>query len=229
MKILQKKHLAMAVSLAATIGLGAATTAQAVDFAATATVENTLVVTNLADFNVGTVFATSTGVTLANGVGALVIAPEGTVTDPSDSATVQLINLGTPTAAQGSVDMAADFILTLPASNTVNAADFTDNTTATSLIHITDASQGVVELVHSSSNPTVPSLWLSHFTVGDVSGGAVQAESVLHDGIFPITQGFGATTYIFNVGATVTTEPTAAPMSYQAGVYSGTFAVTASY
>jgi hypothetical protein len=225
MNIKQKKHLALAVSMAATIGLGAATSAQAVDFTASATVENTLVVTNLADFDLGTVFATTTGTALTDGVGALVIAPGGTTTDPTDSATVQLINLGTPVPAQGSVAMAADFKLTLPDTSTIDAADFAADA-GSSLVNITNGTGNAVELVHSSANPSVPSLWLMHFAVGDVSGGTVGTETA---GVWPVTQAFGSTSYVFNIGATVTTEPTASAMSYQAGVYSGTFTVTASY
>jgi hypothetical protein len=225
MKIKQKNHLAIVVSVAATIGLGAATTAQAVDFTASATVENTLAVTVVNDFDLGTVFATTTGAALANGVGALVIAPAGTVTDPTDSATVQLINLGTPVPAQGSVAMAADFNLTLPDTATIDAADFTADA-GSSLVNITNGTGNAVELVHSSANPSVPSLWLMHFAVGDVSGGTVGAETA---GVWPVTQAFGSTDYVFNIGATVTTEPTTSAMSYQAGVYSGTLSVTASY
>jgi hypothetical protein len=225
MNIKQKKHLALAVSMAATIGLGAATSAQAVDFTASATVENTLVVTNLVDFDLGTVFATTTGTALTDGVGALVIAPGGTTTDPTDSATVQLINLGTPVPAQGSVAMAADFNLTLPDTSTIDAADFAADA-GSSLVNITNGTGNAVELVHSSANPSVPSLWLMHFAVGDVSGGTVGTETA---GVWPVTQAFGSTSYVFNIGATVTTEPTASVMSYQAGVYSGTFTVTASY
>jgi hypothetical protein len=227
MMIKQKKHLAIAVSLAATIGLGAATNAQAVDFTATATVENTLAVTNLADFAVGTVFATVTGAALTNGVGALVISPTGAVTDPADSASVQLINLGTPVPAQGSVDMTSSFSLTLPDTSTVDAADFVANAGGGADTEIT-AGATVTELVHSSGDPAVPSLFMMHFTVGDVSGGTA-TEGTSHVGDFTVAPDFGATTYVFNIGATVTTEPTSAAASYQAGVYTGTFAVTATY
>ena len=221
--MIQKKHLAIAASVAATIGLGTST-AQAVDFSATATVENTLTVVNVADMDLGTVFATTNGAAAVNGVGALVMAPDGTVTDPTDSATVQLINLGTPAAAQGSVSMAADFTLTFPDTSTYLAADF-----AAGGVALLAARAVTTELVHSSANPTVPSLYLTHFTVGDVSGG-VATEGTTNVGDFTVVQGFAETTYVFNIGATVTTAPfDAAQQTYQAGVYTGTFAVTASY
>lgn len=226
MKI-QNKRLAITASVAAAVSLGAST-AQAVDFTASATLENTLTVTNVQDLDIGTVFATVTGAALANGVGALEIAPDGSVTDPTDSATVELISLAAPTAAQGSVDMAADFNLVLPDTTAIKAVDFDDDTTSSSLVTITNGTGNATELVHSSANPSVPSLYLMHFTVGDVSGGT-NAENATNDGDFTITQGFGETSYVFNIGGTVTTEPTTSAATYQAGVYSGTFAVTAAY
>ena len=57
-------------------------------------------------------------------------------------------------------------------------------------------------------------------------------------GDFTVTQDFGETTYVFNIGATLTTQPGAAlttagtsadAIPYQEGLYSGTFEVTASY
>ncbi len=224
---MQNKRLAIAISAAGVISLGAST-AQAVDFGASATLENTLAVTVVNDLDIGTVFATETGAALTNGVGALIIAPDGSVTPhPTDSATVELVSLGTPVGAQGSVDMSADFNLVMPDTTAAVAADFAANA-GTSLATITGGSANATELVHVSANPSVPSLYLMHFTVSDVSGG-VSAEGTPNQGDFSITQDFGETTYVFNVGATVTTEPTAAAATYQAGVYSGTFAVTAAY
>ncbi len=224
---MQKKRLAIAVSVAGAIGLGAST-AQAEDFGASATLENTLTVTVVNDLDVGTVFATVTGAALTNGVGALVIAAaDGAITDPTDSASVNLVSLGTATPAQGSIAMTADFNMVLPDTSAVDATDFVANAGGAADTEIT-AGAGVTELVHSSANPSVPSLYLMHFTVSDVSG-ATSAEGTTNVGDFTITQDFGETEYVFNIGATVTTEPTAAAATYQAGVYSGTFAVTASY
>ncbi len=221
---LQTKHLAIAVAGAVSV---ATFTAQAEDFTASATLQNTLTVTNILDFEIGTVFASVTGAALANGVGALVISPAGVVTDPADSATVGLVSLTTPVAAQGSVAMTADFNLELPNTSSIDAADFAANA-STSLVAITDGSGNATELVHESANPAVPSLFLMHFTVADVSGG-VATENATHDGDFRVVQDFGETSYVFNIGATLTTEPTASEQTYQEGVYSGTFAVTASY
>ncbi|MGQ7846780.1 hypothetical protein ACUNV4_20015 [Granulosicoccus sp. 3-233] len=220
-----KKRLALAV--AGTLSLGASM-AQAEDFTASATLQNTLAVTNLQDLDIGSVFATVTGAALANGVGALVIAPGGTIADQgSDSATVNLTSLTSPTAAQGSVDMTADFTLQLPDTSAIVAADFAADGTST-LVNITNGTGNATELVHESANPAVPSLWLMHFTVGDVSGG-VSTAGTLNEGDFTIVPDFGQTTYVFNIGATLTTEPTTSEQTYQEGVYSGTFEVTAAY
>lgn len=225
--IMQNKRLAIAV--AGVIGLGAST-AQAVDFGASATLENTLSVTVVNDMDLGTLFATATGAALANGVGALIIAPDGGATPHgTDSTTIELVSLGAPTGAQGSVDMSSNFNLELPNTVLTLPADFATDTSS-SLVTITDGTGNSTELVHESANPAVPSLYLTHFTVSDVSGGVAGTETATFDGGFPIVQNFGETTYVFNVGATVTTKPVSTGAeTYQAGVYSGTFVVTAAY
>lgn len=219
---MRKRYLAMAV---ASVVVAGGSTAQAVDFGVSTTLQNTLAVTVVQDLDVGTVFATATGAAATDGVGALQISPAGAVADISTSA-VSLTSLTAPTAAQGSVAMTADFTLTLPATNTVAEADFDDGTGA-SLGNI--ATVGA-ELVHESANPAVPSLWLMHYTVAAVSGGTVTAEATTYDGSFAITQDFGETAFVFNIGATLTTEPgSGSAETYQEGLYSGTFEVTAAY
>lgn len=219
-----KKRLAIAVASAVSLG---AAIVQAEDFTASTTLLNTLAVTNLQNLDIGSVFATVTGSAEADGVGALVISPAGTAVDQgSDSATVNLTSLTTPTAAQGSVDMTSSFTLTLPDTSTILASEF-DGSAVTSYPRWTDGT--ATELVHESANPAVPSLYLMHFTIGDVSGGVAGAEASQGAGAFAITPDFGETTYVFNIGATLTTKPTAAEEIYQEGIYSGTFAVTAAY
>lgn len=222
-----KKHLAYAATAAVTVS---ATAAYAADFTANATLQNTLTVVSLQDFDLGTVFATQTGAALTNGVGALVVSPDGTVDSTvADSATVNLTSLSAPTPGQGSVDMAAEFTLTLPNTSTILAADFPANA-GSSLANITTGgpTDQAAELVHESGNPAVPSLWLMHFKVGDVSGG-VATEGGTNDGDFTVVPDFGETSYVFNIGATITTEPTSSAETYQEGLYSGTFEITASY
>jgi hypothetical protein len=220
---IRKTHLAIAV--AGAVGLGAST-AHAADFDATATIQNTLTVTNVLDFDLGTVFATVTGAAYTNGVGALVISPTGVLTSPSTSATILLTSLSTPVPAQASVAMTSDFNLVFPVTSTIDVDDFVDDGGTGLIENILSAG---VELIHSSGNPTVPSLYLMHFTVGDVSGGVAGADATFTGG-FAVEQDFGESTYVFNIGATLTTEPAdSGALTYQEGVYSGTFAVTAEY
>lgn len=219
-----KKHLAYAAAAAATVST---TAAYAADFTASATLQNTLTVVSVADFDIGTVFASQTGAGLTDGVGALVIGADGTVTDPADSATVSLTSLTTPTPGQGSIDMTADFFLTLPDTSSIDAADFAADA-GSSLVNITNGNGNAAELVHETGNPSVPSLWLMHFSVGDVSGG-ISSEGTPNQGDFTVVQDFGESSFIFNIGATLTTEPTAAAETYQEGIYTGTFEITASY
>lgn len=222
---IRKQHLAVAV--AGAVGLGASI-AQAEDFTASATLQNTLAVTNLQDLDIGSVFATVSGAALTNGVGALVISPAGAISDQgSDSTTVNLTSLTSPTAAQGSVDMTAGFSLILPTTVSIDPADFAANA-GSSLVNITNGTGNAAELIHESANPAVPSLWIMHYSVAAVSGGTV-AEGTPYQGDFTVTPDFGETTFVFNIGATLTTEPTGSAQTYQEGVYSGTFEVTAAY
>lgn len=223
----QKKYLIVAI--AGSMGLGTIA-AHAADFGASATVQTSLEVTVVQDFDLGTISAVETGAALTDGVAALVIDSDGVVTDPADSAAVDLTNLGTPVPAQGSVAMLADFNLIFPNTSGIDAADFAANAGTGLIADITDPNSNTVELVHESGNAAVPSLFLMHFTVGAVSGGVAAAEATPNDGRFPISQDFGETTFVFNIGATITTKPNATTAeSYQEGVYAGTFEVTAEY
>ncbi len=228
MKI-QKKRLAIAVAGAVSL---VASTAQAEDFTASATLQNTLTVVSLADFDIGTVFATSTGAAYSDGVGALVISPSGAVSAATaESATASLTSLTTPVGAQGSVAMTSDFELTLPNTSSVLAAEFDDGGgTGTDGADIITMLTVGTELVHESANPAVPSLWLMHFTVEAVSGGSVLPDTTSEAGVFNVTQDFGETEFVFNIGGTLTTEPTdGGALTYQEGIYSGTFEVLAAY
>lgn len=221
----RKTRLAMAVAGAVTL---TASTAQAETFTASGAVAMTLAVTSLVDLNVGTLFATVTGGTTANGVAALVIGADGTVTDPTDSASVSLTSLGAPTVGQGSVDMITNFTLTFPDTDNIDVLDFEANAVggadSGAILNITSSG---IELAHESGNSTVPSLWLMHFEVTADSGGTISAAD--NDGIYEVLPGFGDTTFVFNIGATVTTEPSASVQTYQEGNYIGTYEVTAAY
>jgi len=203
-------------------------TSQAVDFNATATLQNTLAVTVIQDFDLGTVFATEVAPTAADGVAGFVITPDGVVEAPaSNSTATRLTSLSAPVPAQGSVAISAVFTLTFPNTADIDDAEFVGGGTVD-----TDLGNQGIPLVHESGNPSVPDLFLMHFTVGDVSGGASAAVTTdpTDNSNFTVTPDFGATEYVFNVGATVTTAPGGGTATvYQAGIYSGTFTVTAAY
>lgn len=221
MMTMNKTRLALAVAGAVSL---VSVTAHAADFGATTTLQNTLEVTVVQELDLGTIFATATGTSAAEGVGALVIAAlDGAVTDPAtDSAEVNLTSLSAPTPAQGSVAMAADFTLTFTDTSAIDAATFG----AAGSANI--ATVGI-PLSHESADPAVPDLFLMHFTVADVSGG-VSTENAPNDGSFEIEQDFGETEFVFNIGATLTTAPfDTAVATYEAGIYAGTFEVTAAY
>lgn len=223
MMTMNKTRLALAVAGAVSL---VTFTAQAEIFNATATLQDTLAVTVVQEFDIGTVFATATAANLVDGVGAMVISPTGDVSAAASNGTVNVTSLAAPTPAQGSVAMAADFTLTLPTTTTVDATEFDDGGAA----NVTGAAivaEGA-ELIHESANPAVPSLYLVHYTVSAVSGGTVGTDTA-NNGVFAVTQDFGETEFVFNIGATVTTEPSASVQVYQAGIYSGTFEVTAAY
>ena len=236
MMFTSKKRLAIAVAGAVSLG---ATVAHAVDFNATTTLQNTLAVTVVQDFDLGTVFATQTGTALTDGVGGFRIsAVDGTADGETGfSASVSLQSLTTPTPAQGAIDTIGTFDLQLPDTSAFNPDDFPANGgTNSNLASITaetpaDDAQ-VVELVHESGDPNVPSLYMLHFTIADTNDGDSDIGTttpVATNGQYEITPAFGVTTYNFNIGATVITEPTTAAAQYQAGIYSGTFEVTAAY
>lgn len=234
MMLMRKTGLSIATAGVVTFG---AASVYAVDFNATTTLQNTLAVTVVNDFDIGAVFATETAQNFvpgtspvtSGGVGAVTIAADGTATNlTADSVDVTLTSLGTPTPAQGSVDVVGNFTIVLPDTSTIDPSDFPG---AAGVTNITTAG---IPLVHESANPAVPNLYMMHFVVEAVSGGTVDAfvaPATPEEGIWSITQGFGETSFVFNIGATITTQPndSGEGLVYQEGTYSGTFPVTASY
>ncbi|MDB3936378.1 hypothetical protein N9383_06640, partial [Granulosicoccus sp.] len=83
----KKKRVTMAVAGAVSLGTSSV---YAADFNASTTLQNTLEITVVQDFDIGTVFATETGTALTDGVGAFVIDPiDGSTSVPAAvSATV---------------------------------------------------------------------------------------------------------------------------------------------
>ncbi|MFK7889632.1 MAG: hypothetical protein AB8B63_02360 [Granulosicoccus sp.] len=232
MMFTSKKRLMVAIAGVFSL---AGTTAQAADFNATTTVQTTLEVTVIQDFDIGALFASRTTVGAPGnfgGVDGLTIAPDGTVTTFADGqGDVTLQQLGTPTPAQGSVDSSAEFTLILPATEDIVAGE-TDGTTATATMYFDPNTPGreAVELAHESGDPDVPSLYLIHFTADGVSDGTV-TDTVPNDGIIEIEPDFGVTTFTFNIGATIVTEPSenTAGVPYEDGIYAGVIEVLAEY
>ena len=223
MIIIIKRHRVLAVvggvSMLASI-------AQAENFNASATLQRTLSISNTQNFEIGTVFATATGATAADGVGGFVVNPAGFVSTPATVGSATLTSLTSPTPAQGAVATVANFTLSLKDTSSILVSEFDGSNSGN--IGTTLPLAGV-ELVHSTNNAGAPSLWLMHFTIGDVSGGA-SSEAVANSGTFAVVKDFNSGDYIFNIGATVTTEPgTGTAADYLEGIYSGVFEVTASY
>ena len=154
------------------------------------------------------------------------IAPDGTVTDPTDGDPA-LTSLGTPVPAQGSIDNVNGFTIELPDTSLIDETHFAGDAGLTSI------AANAIPLIHESANPAVPDLWMMHFRIEAVSGGtvAVTGGGDVDAGFYDITPGFGETTFVFNIGATITTEPnnSGAAIPYQEGLYSGTFEVLAAY
>lgn len=234
---MRKQRLAVAV--AGTFCL-MASTAQAVEFTASTTLQNTLAVTAITPLDIGTVFAASTGAAVGDGVGVMNIAADGTVDYANSSEAVRLMSLGTPVPAQGSVDSASDFKLSVPDTSGFTVASFPDDTgTELEADFITNFGDPTLEGVELrvSADESIPALYLVHFKVGDVSGGAATENGTANDGVWDVDMDFGETTYVFNIGATVVTQPGIDPgvagetgtLAYEEGTYSGTFEVTASY
>ena len=244
-----KKRLAIAV--AAVVSLGT-TSLQAEEFGATTSVQNTLAITVVNDFDVGTIFAVDTAQSYApiaavaddpntagvdetvaaqtGGVGAITIDTDGDATSLETDGDPALTSLGTPTPAQGSIDNVAAFSISLPNTTSIDAGDFAANGASASLASIlTDG----IPLTHESGNPAAPQLYMMHFRLAAVSGGA----AVIPDGgdvdigTYNVTPDFGVGTFVFTLGATITTQPVndGNALTYLEGAYSGTFEVLAAY
>jgi hypothetical protein len=222
MKQISNHLLVTAIGGALALGV---TAAHATDFDVTATVENTVTVTKVNDMDLGRVFATQAGVLNTEGVGAFKLAPAGTVAPVAGSATVKLLALGGAVPARASVAASDPFTVTLP-DPVADEADFVADAGASLAALKADA----IELKHSSLNPSVASLYLVDFTLGAPTGGTATVDGV-DPWKYDIVPSFGQTEVSFSIGATVITEPAAGAgnNAYQAGTYTGTFEVTATY
>ena len=226
--VLPKAAGALAVAGLVAGSVGAQTT-----FTATANVQNALTVANLANMNLGTLFATVSNDTAYRWV---VLNPDGTYGDvQGDDTDITLITLGGQSAARGSVTVSgntAPFTVTMPAASigTV-AAD-------TSSVSLGEDGAGAAVIQFSNvlasapavrvADPGVARFYLVNFRAGAISGG--NSSNNCDTATCTITPTFGATDVSFGIGATLVTEyAVGARPEYVAATYTGSFAVEAAY
>lgn len=201
--------------------------AMAETFNATVNVQNALAVTNVADLDFGTVFATTASDAES---ASLTLAPNGDVAEGPTGASFQLLSLGTPVPAQASVAVGsqATFTVTLPdVEATVEAsgggATVMDDSESTPIYLCAAGACG---------NAAVPRFELVNFRLGEVTSGSIADDS--DPRLVTITPSFGVTEVGFNIGATIVTDTdvdaSRSGFEYAPDVpYTGTFEVTASY
>ena len=213
-----------------------ASAAMAADFDVSAEVQNALTVTNVADLNLGTIFATtaSTGT-----VSILRFLPGGSA-DPVGSGAGPLLALGGYVPAQAAIEVGATTTFTVTLPEFVVAGTGTNGALVpadTALLTGLD-DESAVELVIQGGNPGVAKLYLVNFRAGNATNVAttggfncVTLTVAAADGntcdVTPAFFASGTQTVGFNIGADLVTEATALP--YEAGIYEGTFEVTATY
>lgn len=211
------------LGLAGVLMMGSAAV-MAEQFSATTTVQNALAVTNVADLDLGTVFAT----TSSNAEAAFfTVGPDGTISGQTASATdgFQLLSLSTPVPAQASVAVGSQtpFTVQLPdADGTASASAQTSMTGAAPVYLCAGGACG---------NNAVPRLELINFRLGVVTSGSITGGTGTNT--VEITPAFGATDVGFNIGVTVVTDTdldtSRTNQAYEPTTYTGTFQVTAAY
>ncbi len=219
------KHVSKIAAVALLTVSGAAS---AVTFNVSSTVQNALTVTNVADMNLGTLFATTAS---TGAYKFMTLSPDGTMGSPSGHASITLLGLGGQAAAQASVAVGTNtaFTVTLPDAE-VGAL----NVDGVGSIGAIQGSGIDVEV--AAADPVVARFKLVNFTVGNVTSGTADANCTNLDGsntLCTLTPDFGATSVDFNIGATIVTDldsgGTGDRDTYQAATYTGTFDVTATY
>lgn len=194
-------------------------------FNATTTVQNALAVTNVADLDLGTVFATTSSDSEA---AFFTLGADGVVTGVTASGTsgFQLLSLSTPTPAQASVAVGsqAEFTVSLPAAEgTAGASAATSMTASNVPVYLCAAG--------ACGNTAVPRLELINFRLGVVTSGSITGGTGTNT--VAITPAFGATDVGFNIGATLVTDTdidsSRTAVLYEPTTYTGTFEVDAAY
>lgn len=224
------KNLAMlrkvgGLGLAGIMAMGAGQAA-AVDFNASADVQNTLAVTEVQPMSFGILFAAEANASAissinlsANGDIAVGTPLQVAASDTTDAPS--FLTLGTGQAARGLVSTGNPFTLTLPSvqqSELVETNTFQDD---------------VAPPLTVNTDPDEAAFYLTDFVLGDFVGGDLADDQSTVDasaGEFRIEPGFNATEVEFGIGATINTDGSGSPRtSYQAATYSGTFTVEASF
>ena len=226
--------LPKAAGALAVAGLVAGTAGAQTTFQVTATVQNALTVTNAANMNLGTLFATSANSTAYRWV---TLAPNGDWgTVQGDTTGVTLITLGGQSAARGSVTVGGNttpFTVTLPTASLATGAGTQSTALGASGAGANSWAAGQLTILGAApvvrvADPGVARFYLVNFVAGAVSGG--NTSSNCNTATCTITPTFGASDVSFGIGATVVTEyDSGARPSYAAATYTGSFNVSAAY
>lgn len=201
--------------------------AMAETFNGTAAVQSALVVTNVADLDLGTLFATEMSDAEYS---YITFAPDGT-TAASEAAPVggfQILQLGTVTPAQATVAVGSQtqFDITLP------DAEVTDITATNAALAMASGAPVLLCAGGACANTVIPRLFLVDFVVGEVTGGTLDSQTA---NVASVTPSFGSNSVGFNVGVTVATDTDGVTgtdrtgFTYEDTNYTGTFEITAAY
>ena len=212
--------------LAGALVFGASAGAMAATFDVSADVQNALEVTQVQPMSFGTLFATAASDGSANGYSYLTLQPGGGFDDAgqNQSSNIPLISLGGAQPARGSVAVGstAEFQLTLPDTASSGLG-------ASSAVTLTGDDVIQLRIGGASGDPAVARFYLTDFTAGSATGGTIGTPT---GNVYPVTPSFGSTAVEFGIGAVILTDLNLTGTSrdtYEAGTYSGTFEVTASY
>ena len=202
----------------------------AATFDASADVQNALDVTQVQPMSFGTLFAVRAVSGDADRYSFITLQPEGgfddTLAHEGETAggdSIPLISLGGSQPAIGSVAVGstATFQLTLPDGVSAGVAGDPE----TDVVGLS-GTVPVLRIGGAGGDPAVARFSLTNFTLGNLTGGTAAAPT---GSVFPVTPSFGSTEVQFGIGATIITDTSGSRTTYEAGTYSGTFEVTASY
>lgn len=204
-----------AIALAGIVMSG---TASAVNFSVTADVQNALTVTNVADMNLGTLFATTAS---SGEYRYMTLGTDGVMGSPQGvgSPTITLLSLGGSIAAASAsvaVGNNTPFTVTLPDAEPAAALDGSTVPVVTTTIEI------------QAVDPAAARFTLVSFRAGTVTGGTA-APACATSISCVLTPSFAATQVDFGVGVTLVTDTSGTRTVYQPTTYTGNFDVTASY